>query len=72
MENLPLYDQELDNLLDRVIFRVQQLMKEDGNNLHYRNLLRVVNCTSSILARQKYAKKERKRADSPMDWETTH
>ena len=67
---LPKYDEQLDHLLDHVIHRIMQITKTDGANLHYTNLLRNANNVSSILARQKYAKQERERSKSPMDWKT--
>ena len=69
---LPKYDQQLDHLLDHVIHRIMQITKTDGANLHYTNLLRNANHVSSILARQKYSKKERDKSKSPMDWTTTY
>ena len=68
---LPHYDEHLDHLLDHVIHRVMQIFKEDGPNYTYRNLLRIVNYTSSVLARQKYQGKRRIQADDLMDWQTS-
>ena len=69
---LPKYDEQLDHILDHVIHRIMQITKSDGSNLYYTNLLRNANNVSSILARQKYAKQERDRSKSPMDWKTTN
>ena len=69
---LPKYDEQLDHLLDHVIHRIMQITKADGSNLYYTNLLINANNVSSILARQKYAKQERERSKSPMDWKTAN
>ena len=69
---LPKYDEQLDHLLDHVILRIMHITKVDGANLHYTNLLRNANNVSSILARQKYARQERERSKSPMDWKTAN
>ena len=69
---LPKYDEQLDHLLDHVIHRIMHITKVDGANLYYTNLLRNANHVSSILARQKYAKQERERSKSPMDWKTVN